>query len=317
MPPVPAEPRADAGTPLALRCLQAVRLPFLSVTLFAYLIGLGTAVRDGHALSGAALAGLLLALLCHAAVNVINDWADARNGTDAANTERIYPFTGGSRVIQNGVLGERAMLRYALALFGLTIAGGLLLLGRGGTDLLWIGGLGVGLGWGYSAQPLALNARGLGEPAVALGFALVAAGADCVVRGGFVWSALLAGSGYALAVTAILYVNQFPDRRADALAGKQHWVVRLGPARAAALFPALIAAAYALQGLALASGALPWPALAVFALAPLWRQVARELAAHAETPSQLAPAIRTTILAANLYGALTAAALWIGALGAS
>ena len=88
------------------------------------------------------------------------------------------------------------------------------------------------------------------------------------------WSALLAGSGYALAVTAILYVNQFPDRRADALAGKRHWVVRFGPVRAAALFPALIGAVYALQCLAVASGALPWPALAVFVLAPLWRQIA-------------------------------------------
>ena len=316
MPPVPAEPRADAGTPLALRCLQAVRLPFLTVTLFAYLIGLGTAVRDGHALPAASLAGLLLALICHAAVNVINDWADARNGSDAANTERIYPFTGGSRVIQNGVLGERAMLVLALALFALTIAGGLLLLVRGAPALFGIGFLGVVLGWGYSARPLALNAHGLGEPAVALCYALVAAGADCVVRGGFVWSALLAGSGFALAVTEILYVNQFPDRRADALAGKHHWVVRLGPVRAAALFPALIGAVYALQCLAVASGALPWPALAVFVLAPLWRQVARALAEHAETPSQLAPAIRTTILATNLYGALTAAALWIGALGA-
>ncbi len=93
MPPVPAEPRADAGTPLALRCLLAVRLPFLTVTLFAYLIGLGTAVRDGHALPAASLAGLLLALICHAAVNVINDWADARNGSDAANTERLSGYT--------------------------------------------------------------------------------------------------------------------------------------------------------------------------------------------------------------------------------
>lgn len=313
MPTAPAEPRADDAAPRPLLYLRAVRPPFLSVTLFACLIGLGTAARDGRGDAGTGLAAVLLALVCHAAVNVINDWADARNGSDAANVERIYPFTGGSRFIQNGVLGERAMLHYALALFALTVAGGLALLARGGVDLLVIGMLGLGLGWGYSARPLALNARGLGEPTVALSFALVAAGADCVARGGFAWSALLAGSGYALAVTAILYVNQFPDRRADAQAGKRHWVVRLGPERAAAAFPGLIAAVYALQCLAVASGALPWAALAVFALTPLWLKVARELAAHAATPQRLAPAIRTTILAANLYGALTVAALGVAA----
>jgi 1,4-dihydroxy-2-naphthoate octaprenyltransferase len=35
-------------------------------------------------------------------VNVVNDYYDHLNGTDAANVERIFPFTGGSRFIQNG-----------------------------------------------------------------------------------------------------------------------------------------------------------------------------------------------------------------------
>ena len=42
-------------------------------------------------------------------------------------------------------------------------------------------------------------------------------------------------------------------------------------------------------------------------------EFARELAAHAATPQRLAPAIRTTILAANLYGVLTVAALGVAA----
>ena len=40
---------------------------------------------------------LALGLIVHAAVNVLNDYYDALNGSDAANTARVFPFTGGSR----------------------------------------------------------------------------------------------------------------------------------------------------------------------------------------------------------------------------
>jgi 1,4-dihydroxy-2-naphthoate octaprenyltransferase len=49
-----------------------------------------------------ALATVLLALLAHAGANVLNDYFDARNGADAANHQGLFPFTGGSRLIQNG-----------------------------------------------------------------------------------------------------------------------------------------------------------------------------------------------------------------------
>ena len=45
---------------------------------------------------------LLAVLLLQAGVNVFNDYYDHDNGCDAANTERVFPFTGGSRFIQNG-----------------------------------------------------------------------------------------------------------------------------------------------------------------------------------------------------------------------
>ena len=71
---------------------------------------MASAVTDGTAFGWMrAAATLLLALLAHAGINVFNDYCDHLNGTDARNTQRIYPFTGGSRFIQNGVLSIRAM----------------------------------------------------------------------------------------------------------------------------------------------------------------------------------------------------------------
>ena len=88
-----------------LRCaFLATRPAFLSVTALAVLLGLACAWHGGaarHWVDG--WLTLVFALAAHAGVNVVNDYHDARNGTDAANSERLFPFTGGSRFIQNGV----------------------------------------------------------------------------------------------------------------------------------------------------------------------------------------------------------------------
>ena len=47
------------------------------------------------------------------------------------------------------------------------------------------------------------------------------------------WGVIALASSLALLlVTNLLFINQFPDRAADAASGKRHWVVRLAPASA-------------------------------------------------------------------------------------
>jgi len=113
-------------------------------------------------------------------VNVLNDYYDALIGTDAINTERVFPYTGGSRFIQNGVLTLRETGIFGAGLMGLAAAGGLWLTLRSGPGLLLIGAAGMLIGWTYSAPPLMLNSRGWGEACVATGFALIAIGAGKV-----------------------------------------------------------------------------------------------------------------------------------------
>jgi 1,4-dihydroxy-2-naphthoate octaprenyltransferase len=298
--------RERLANPLA-RYLLATRPAFLTITLAGCLLGLATAVAGGAAFDRVrAAVTLLLALLAHAGINVFNDYCDHVNGTDARNTQRIYPFTGGSRFIQNGVLTPRQVLAFAALLFAATIAGGLWLLGAAGTGLAWIGLAGLFIGWAYSAPPLMLNSRGVGELCVAAGFLLVVAGADIVQRGAFAPLPWLAGLPYALLVANILYINQFPDRAADLASGKLHWVARLRPETAAwgyGLF--LLLAALALVG-AIALGVLPVAAaasLVVWVPAVMaWRQLRR----FAATPGQLAPAIKLTLLAAHVQPLLLA-----------
>jgi 1,4-dihydroxy-2-naphthoate octaprenyltransferase len=309
---LPQEPTPESlRAPLA-RLLLATRPPFLTITLVGALLGIAVAWSGGAALSPwIAPATVLLALTMHAGVNVLNDWCDHVNGTDEINDGRIYPFTGGSRFIQNRLMTPASMRAFAFALFAFTIAGGLLLATKVGVGLLAFGIAGAVIGWAYSAPPLALNSRGLGEFCVAASFWLLVAGADFVQRGAFAATPFLAGGAYALLTTNILYINQFPDRAADLAVGKHHWVARLTPSTARWGYVLILLAAVAALVGPVAAGVLPaWALLGMPAFVPAVL-AARGLLAHADEPKRLAPAIRQTIAAAHLVAVLVAVGLLV------
>lgn len=293
--------------------LAATRPAFLSVTLVGCLLGLATAHADGVALDPLrATVTVLLALIAHAGGNVVNDYHDALNGTDDANTQRLYPFTGGSRLIQNGVLTPHRTAMLGYGLLAAVVPGGLWLAAVSGPGLIAVGLTGLLLGWAYSAPPLHLVARGLGEVAIAACWLLVVLGADYAQRGQFDWTPVAAGLSYALLVANLLYINQFPDRAADALAGKRTLVVRLGSNTARWGYGVIAALAYGCLLWWIARGELP-SAGAVAGLTGVFSLIALHgLIRHAARPERLAPAIKCTIVAATLHGLLLVAALGLG-----
>jgi 1,4-dihydroxy-2-naphthoate octaprenyltransferase len=310
---MPAEPTLALLPNPVLRYFVATRPPFLTVSFLAALIGIASARCDGVALSPlTAVVSVVFALVAHAAVNVLNDYYDELNGTDRLNTDRLFPFTGGSRFIQNGVISARAMLVFGLALLATTILAGLWLTSIAGTGLFWIGMAGCFIGWAYSATPLKLNGRGLGEPCVAIGFALIAVGTDYVQRKSFAPLPVTAATSYALLVMNILYINQFPDLKADQAAGKYHWVVRLGTRVAPAGYALIGVGAYLWLAGAVFAGSLPKLALVPLVTLVLTAGAAKQLFAHATEPARLEGAIKQTIGAANVHGLLMALALFVG-----
>lgn len=306
----PREPSLQHASHPFATYFAATRPAFLSVTLAGALIGLGTASAGGLAINlTKALLTVLFALMAHAGANVVNDYYDALNGTDAANQERLFPFTGGSRFIQNGVLSLRATRLFGYTLLAAVIPAGLWLTAHSASGLLLIGLAGLLIAWAYSAPPLQLMARGVGELAIVGGWLLVVLGTDFVQRGTFSALPVVAGLPFALLVGAILYLNQFPDRQADAVAGKRTLIVRLGTRTARWGYLLLTGAAYLWLTLALATGALP--ALCALGLLPaaLSFLACRGLLRYADQPARLAPAIQATIAAANANGLLLALAL--------
>jgi 1,4-dihydroxy-2-naphthoate octaprenyltransferase len=305
----PLEPTlATFQNPLA-RYIAATRPAFLTASLMACLIGLATTWHGDTFNVALALATILFALLAHAGVNVLNDYYDALNGTDAQNTERIFPFTGGSRFIQNGVLTTAQTRNFGFALFAGVMLAGLWLMAQSAPQLMYVGLAGLFIGWAYSAPPFKLNSRGLGELCVAAGFLAITVGTDFVQRKGFAAAPIIAGLPYALLVTNLLYINQFPDRSADTAAGKLHWVARL-PVRSARWgYVLIVALAYAWLLASVLLGWLPAPALLVFLALPLSIKAACLLYRHAAQPQQLGDAIKLTIGAMMVHGTLLTLAL--------
>lgn len=306
----PLEPtRSALANPLA-KYLAATRPAFLSVTLAGALIGLGSASTDGLPIDWVkALLTVLFALVAHAGANVVNDYYDALNGSDALNQQRLFPFTGGSRFIQNGVLSLRQTRLFGYGLLAAVIPAGLWLTAHSAPGLIWIGCVGLLIGWAYSAPPLQLMARGVGEAAIVAGWLMVVLGTDFVQRGELAALPLVAGLPFALLVAAILYLNQFPDVRADEAAGKRTLIVRLGPQKARWGYPLLAAAAYLWLASAVVAGALPAVCAVALLPAALSFKACRQLLRHASEAARLTPAIQATIAAANLNGLLLALAL--------
>jgi 1,4-dihydroxy-2-naphthoate polyprenyltransferase len=208
----------------------AMRPAFFPASVLPVVVG----TAWGHAVSGsfdlgvAALA-LLATMLVHAGANVINDVADDESGTDRANTERIFPYTGGSRFIQSQILSASAMRRFGLRLLVVALLCGVLLAWLKGPLVLGFGLVGIALGTLYSLRPVQLAGRGVGELAIGVAFGLLPVTGAAWLQSGLLDSAsLLIAAPVALWVTAILLINEVPDIKADAAAGKHTLPVRLG-----------------------------------------------------------------------------------------
>ncbi len=214
-----------------------VRIYFLSTrpkffTASVLPVLLGTAwgySRTGHLDSLSFLLAIVAIICVHACINVLNDVYDDRNGTDRINTGRIFPFSGGSRFIQEGVLSQQDMYRWGLALGSAASLMGLVLTLREGLPVLWLGLAGLALGVLYSAPPLALAGRGLGELAVAVGTGLLPVIGSAWLQT-HTWEAevLLLAVPVSIWVGCILLINEIPDRDADGASGKRTLVVRFG-----------------------------------------------------------------------------------------
>ena len=307
---------AERGTPVKPKLsfgfltLRTTRLPFLTATIVPVTLGILIAASHGSFDAVAALLTIIGACFVQLGLNVANDVFDTMSGADDANVTPTQ-FSGGSRVIQYGLVSLRQMATLSTVFYVLAGLIGLILLAtHGSTALLVIGVVGFIVSLGYTAPPLKFVYRGLGEVAVALGFGpLMLLGAYVVQTGGaLAWEPFVASIPVALLVALILYVNEIPDRRGDARAGKRTLPVRFSETTVITGYNVAVAAAYVVLVAGVVVGVLPIPVLLMLLTIPLALKVSRGLRPNYENPYGL-----MAIMGTNVQLHLRAGLLLLGA----
>jgi 1,4-dihydroxy-2-naphthoate octaprenyltransferase len=276
--------------------LRATRLPFLSATIVPIGLGIAVAALHGEWHWWFAVLTLVAGACVHLGLNMANDIFDTASGADAANVTPTQ-FSGGSRVVHYGLLTMRQVRLMSAAFYAVGLGIGLYLaIARSFWALLVIGVLGALISFFYTAPPLKLVHRGLGEIAVFLGFGpIMAIGAYEVQARTFSWEALYASLPVGILIALVLYVNEVPDRPGDSAAGKRTLPVRLGRSAVIGGYVASVAVAFMLIVVGAISGVLPRPTVIAAAAAPLALSVYRGLRDHYESPYELMPAMARNI----------------------
>lgn len=226
-------PEAFAGSNaarVAKRLFHATRPKFYPASVLPVLAGSawGFAVA-GSFEWGVFVLALIATVVVHAGSNVLNDVGDDDIGTDPLNEERIYPYTGGSRFIQTGILSSASMTRLGIGLMAFAMLIGVVLIALKGMMILGFGLAGILFAVLYSLGPFRLSGSGLGELSIGIAFGVIpVSGAAWLQSGVLDQTVVLFALPIAFWVTAILLINEVPDIAADSSSGKRTLPVRFG-----------------------------------------------------------------------------------------
>jgi 1,4-dihydroxy-2-naphthoate polyprenyltransferase len=275
--------------------LRTTRLPFLTATFVPVLLGLAVASWTNGFSWWLALLTLVGAACIHLGLNVANDVFDTASGADEANVNPTQ-FSGGSRVVLYGLLSLRQIALLSFGLYTVGIAIGVGLAAARGWELLWLGVAGVVLSIFYTAPPFRLVHRGLGEIVVALGFGpIMTLGAYFVQAQEYDLEPFLVSIPVGILIALVLYVNEVPDRPADAAAGKRTLPVRLSKDTIVNGYAAAVAVAFGLIAVFAVAGWTVRPTIIALAAAPLAVPVYRALRDFYDQPYALMPAMAKNI----------------------
>jgi 1,4-dihydroxy-2-naphthoate octaprenyltransferase len=275
--------------------IRTFRLPFVIATILPITLGALVAYRAGFSdwvLFGLTMAG---ALLLHLGVNTANDYFDGRAGVDELNTTPT-PFSGGSRIIQYGLLPSRTVLSLSTASYAGGIIIGLYLTFTRGLPILFIGLAGLLISYGYTAPPLKWAYRGLGELAVGLGFGpVLVLGSYFVQTQSLSFEALIASIPVGTLVMLILYVNEIADRTWDDEAGKRTFVARISEGSAVTGFVYSMALVYGVIVAGALTRIMPFTTLLALLTIPLAMKVRALIKGNLGNPYALIPAMSLNI----------------------
>jgi len=232
--------------------LRQLRAPFFTASIIPVLIGTSFA----YATAGVFNVGLFVLTLAaivfiHAGANMANDYFDHLSGNDWVN-KNPTPFSGGSQLIQQGLISPKAGFIAALIAFaaGAGLGTAIVIITRS-VFLLVLGLIGLLGGYFYSAAPVKLGYRGVGELVIAMLFGILPVyGTYYVQNPVFDVNVLLPGLITAALIFLVILANEFPDAEADKAVNKRTLVVLFGLDNCARIYCFVLVGSYVLAAAA-------------------------------------------------------------------
>ena len=264
---------------------------FLFLSVILAFLGTSIAWYDGAFRLDYAVLAFVGLLLAHISVNVLNDYFDYRSGIDLET--RRTPFSGGSGILPAAMLRPEQVLWFGLIAFLLTIPVGVYFVVAVGWPLLpliLVGAICVVL---YTPV---LTKVGWPEWAPGLGLGtLPVLGAYFVQTGSYTLPAVVAAIPSGILVHNLLFLNEFPDVKADRKGGRKTLPITLGKAKSSVLYSALTVATYAWITGGVVAGAMPTFSLFAFLTLPFAVKAIRG-ARGFDDESKLLPALGSNVM---------------------
>lgn len=208
----------------------ATRPRFLVASAAPVLVGSALAFATAETFSLHLFTLALLAIMAlHSGSNLANDYFDHTSRNDWLN-KNPTPFSGGSRYIQQGILSPKTILLAALLALAIGASIGIIIVLLTRSIFILILGL-IGLlgGFFYTAPPVRLGYRCLGEPVIALLFGLLPVYGSYYLQTKIIDAIpLIPAVIVGILIFLVILINEFPDAAADAAVNKRTLVVRFG-----------------------------------------------------------------------------------------
>jgi 1,4-dihydroxy-2-naphthoate octaprenyltransferase len=225
--------------------LSLSRLPFHSVGVLPFLLGVILAWSQGYSLNWAVLFFSILAVIFIMLTTYLTgEYYDYE--TDAINVD-YNKYSGGSRVLQVGLIPRRhALIATYISLASAGAIGFVLYFYyETGPYTIPLGAFGLLCGYFYTAKPFQWSYRGIGELLIAICYGWLTVNAAYYLQvGHFSLTPALVSIPLAIAIFLVILINEFPDYISDKLSGKRTLVVRFGRERMAILYSLLLMTCY-------------------------------------------------------------------------
>ncbi len=169
--------------------------------------------------------GYMVLMPAHLSLHYSNDYFDL----DADRFSEVTPFTGGSGILQDNPHLINFSYNFALFLIFSSIFLSILFAWYYSTLVIFLWAVfGNLLGWYYTAPPLQLSYRGLGEIATVLIGLLIPGFGYLALTGHIDQTILLFSISLIIYMFLFILSVQIPDKEADILGGKKNLIVKYG-----------------------------------------------------------------------------------------